>query len=1034
MFAVRQSAGNRALGALVRDPSAPLLRRPAPATARAPTATVDPPAPRLRTALDSQLHVVAAPGGGYTVLLRISSASDHASEHQVATYASTGAAAPAGTALPILLQDFVQGGRAVVDIRYDPSQVHVEPAFTDHDLNGTHVSVRVHTARSEELAVAKAPEATRVRQGMVVEGTENVTSHEGSSATDKIMGSIASAEGGFASTEMSDAGVLTWGQGQWTVTAGELQKVLAFIKTRRRDLFDRYWGSAGLDVDGDVFVFDGRRWAKDKTSMMQLFRPDLDRIAAWAALFSQAGMDPQLQRLEREYLRGEVEDVLAKRMGGRTPEETLDTRGQAYFYSMDKNLPGAAKANFEAALRQVPVAAPDTDALKATRSDALGELFRNSSVVAFSNDKVQIIAFWGEGGRRRALELADAKIAAGGGNGMSVAAWQRYRRRMDARESRYHKTRADIDRALARTDIEPDVPAGAFDESAAAPPATAPAASPPPATAHAGASAAPEEPGLLEEGIAVADLVATGLGLERLELRGSVGRNGDNMPIDVVHVRARLFGLGYVRDESSDLVAAIERYQREVVGSPHPDGRIDPHGPTIRSLNAPAGHGAPAAPPASARAPASPSPDVHPPAAPATATPAPPAHAAPTTPQAPPAAQTVAPLPSAPLTGDAAAVVAPFMANAAVAGVAAELGALQHLAPTIAKQLGAEEIGDKRRQLVDGIKSVRTRIAALDHAGLDPQQLAHVKSALYRAIDDISPYYFQVTNVDILEAPPPDQTRTCNITSVSMALEALGKTPGDYKGDKQVIEAIAKVYESKLADAQKRSGDDLTKLRLPDYIELVAIAQCLGKKPSEPAEIQKAAEDAWKKILMVWFLVEIAKTFGVPAHHQYFNMQGGARGASDESSTLKKYGGQHRALTEQQVDVREFERRLETATGSEKKDLEARLEKAKQKADAAEKKLDAKVGAGKAMSEADMEGSLPLAQYKDAIVAGIQPQLDAGNQVVVSLSEHYTRLQAIHDEFLVIDDPGQWTRSNRHVTWNEARAMGYFWIWIVLGS
>ena len=81
-----------------------------------------------------------------------------------------------------------------------------------------------------------------------------------SSATDKIMGSIASAEGGFASVEGNDAGVLTWGQGQWTVTAGELQKVLAFIKDRRRDLFDKYWGSGDLDVDGKDFVHDGKKW------------------------------------------------------------------------------------------------------------------------------------------------------------------------------------------------------------------------------------------------------------------------------------------------------------------------------------------------------------------------------------------------------------------------------------------------------------------------------------------------------------------------------------------------------------------------------------------------------------------------------------------------------------------------------------------------------------------------------------------------------------------------------------------------------
>ena len=65
-------------------------------------------------------------------------------------------------------------------------------------------------------------------------------------------------------------------------------------------------------------------------------------------------MDPQIQRLQREYLRGEVHETLGKKIGGHTPESVLDTRGQAYFYSMDKNLPAGARANFQAALQAGP--------------------------------------------------------------------------------------------------------------------------------------------------------------------------------------------------------------------------------------------------------------------------------------------------------------------------------------------------------------------------------------------------------------------------------------------------------------------------------------------------------------------------------------------------------------------------------------------------------------------------------------------------------------------------------------------------------
>ena len=74
-------------------------------------------------------------------------------------------------------------------------------------------------------------------------------------------------------------------------------------------------------------------------------------------------------------------------------------------------------------------------------------------MVAFDNAKHHIIAFWGEGGRTRALEQADAAIEAGGDATWSVAQWQRHRERMAARVSRYAKTQARTStrRSRART-------------------------------------------------------------------------------------------------------------------------------------------------------------------------------------------------------------------------------------------------------------------------------------------------------------------------------------------------------------------------------------------------------------------------------------------------------------------------------------------------------------------------------------------------------------------------------------------------------
>jgi hypothetical protein len=565
ILALQRTAGNRAV--VSRLTGERTLQR-------------DAAAPKLRTALDSKL-VVAPDGGGYVASLQLAGESGPATI-VVASYAPKGDTPL--KRLPVYLEDVVAGSEAVVNVRYDPAAADVKAAFDVQEAHGVKVTVQLLPVAAEALTIASAPAAHQVSaDGMNVDGKENVSKHSGASATDKVMGSIASAEGGFASVEGADAGVLTWGQGQWTVTAGELQKVLAFIKERRRDLFDRYWGRADLDVEGKNFVHDGKRWGPAKKTMMELFRPNLETITAWANLFGQAGMDPQIQRLQREYLRGEVHETLGKKLGGHTPESVLDTRGQAYFYSMEKNLPSVARSNFLAALQAaaLPEAGEVSDEQKTKVSDAIGELFRASGVVAFDNTKHHVIGFWGEGGRKRGLDQADAAIAAGGDATWSVAQWKKHHERMAARESRYTKTRADIDKAIAHQEIEPDVPDGVFSADPMLAPSAAPAAAEPGPVTAAG-----EEIGhLVDDAALVLELAATGIGVTELRITSSVGRGGKNQPHDVAAVCARMLGLGYSPGASlAELGAAIARYQSEAVGMRAPDGRIDPGGRTLVAL------------------------------------------------------------------------------------------------------------------------------------------------------------------------------------------------------------------------------------------------------------------------------------------------------------------------------------------------------------------------------------------------------------------------------------------------------------------
>ena len=416
--------------------------------------------PRLRTALDSRVRVSGTPEQ-YTIVLDLDTPAGGQSL-AVADYRLI-ASTPLRR-LPVLIEDIVTADRAVVRIWRDPAAAVITPRFRTTEAAGRHVDVQILDTVADELQAAAAPPVRAVRDGVIVDGRENVTEHSSGSEIDKIVGSIAPAEGGFASVEGADRGVFTWGQGQWTVTGGELQKVMEFIKFNRQDLFDRYWGFAGLDISAGaqpVFSYGGRRYETGPEPMATLFRSDPARLRTFAEIFAQAGMDPQIQRLQREYMRREVTQLLSTPVEGHVPGEVLNTRGKAFYYSMNVNGPQFALQAFRAAIREtsLPAGAQVTDAVRARISAALEAYFSNSGVVAWDKNRHHILGFWGERGRRQALDLADQHIQAPiPGDVWSTTDWTTYRERMTRRESRYQKTASEITRALAHGRTEPDVP------------------------------------------------------------------------------------------------------------------------------------------------------------------------------------------------------------------------------------------------------------------------------------------------------------------------------------------------------------------------------------------------------------------------------------------------------------------------------------------------------------------------------------------------------------------------------------------------
>ena len=412
---------------------------------------------------------------------------------------------------------------------------------------------------------------------------------------------------------------------------------------------------------------------------------------------------------------------------------------------------------------------------------------------------------------------------------------------------------------------------------------------------------------IVSDALVTMAMAAGGLG-QAITIAAPVGRGGKNLRRDVAAVCARLLALGFSPGSKlTELDAAIERYQREVVGLRRPDGRIDPGGRTLTALAQ--GRRAPAPEPGEEPAQAAP-------AAPGTAAAAP-AAPAPSGPRAPLADATLERLVSG---------------NPAAEAAAAELAGLETRFKGAKRANGNEETGQTRDDVVAGLASLRAKVATLD-ASLQPH--------FYRAMNAISPYYFQKNNI-ILEFDRKDGTHawnTCNITSLAMTLEALGKTAADYK-HKALLAPIAEVFAGEISGrAKDKVGTDLSGLRLPDVIAMAAIAWQMGYKTGDRDAILAGGNAAFKAVPSADAIVTLAKDFGVPARYGQFKLDRADK-HDKGASLLKGYGHAH------------WKRGDGLAKG--------------------------------ALTEGTIEEDLPLETYKANVLADIRPHLDGGRQVVVA--------------------------------------------------
>lgn len=321
---------------------------------------------------------------------------------------------------------------------------------------------------------------------------------------------------------------------------------------------------------------------------------------------------------------------------------------------------------------------------------------------------------------------------------------------------------------------------------------------------------------------------------------------------------------------------------------------------------------------------------------------------------------------------------------------------------------GVEAAGVERENLVAGIHAVREGLQSL--AGGDAKVEAF-KVAVNHKVEALSPYYAQV---NIMTIESHGGWSTCNMTSLAMSLSTIGKNADAYKESKRpTIVAVAKHFSGDVKSArQVTAGHDATwaslrGLRLPDFVEFAAIANRLHSPNPTDAEIAAAAAYAVAKKTNLSFLAEIAQDFGAKATLSSSTI-------GKDTNALKNIGDAHHFDADKLVDARN---RAEANPSDAK---------AQQAFENANKKLGALV------SNESIEKQLPVEQYKAEVMKVIKPLLDSGAGVISGTYNHFTHCYEMTEDHIRVQDPGHWDRADRKITWEEARALEYFWNYLVV--
>jgi hypothetical protein len=301
-----------------------------------------------------------------------------------------------------------------------------------------------------------------------------------------------------------------------------------------------------------------------------------------------------------------------------------------------------------------------------------------------------------------------------------------------------------------------------------------------------------------------------------------------------------------------------------------------------------------------------------------------------------------------------------------------------------------------------------------------------------------------------------------------MCLEALGKSMDDFKGDTSLLFTLAEHFATALTDAADK-GAGLGGLRLPDFLQLLAVAECLDPKavalaPQDPEfgkAVGKARGEAVKAILRPKFFLQLVENFSVGVEQESV-FDGRMTQLIDEigrvnRGLLPKALKKNKALKgaakpEDQVKADSVAwLNTELAKNVEKADaaLKALEAEAPPAGKAAQKKLARKIAEAKgalarlqnlqrsnvydaAIDPQALDALQPLDVYASKVKESLSAHLDQGHQIVGHVHNHFIRVEGVTDKGVSIDDPGNQETHDDVVEWRKLREIGGFTRYTVL--